>query len=194
MKRKKTYTVGFRRKKKGLTDYRKRLKILSSNKPRLVVRKSLKNIQAHIVEYDKNGDVVKVKSHSKNLKKFGWEYNTGNVPTAYLVGFLLGKRAKVANLDEAILDIGMQKSTKNSRIYTVLAGSLDAGLKIPHNKEILPGKERVSGKHIADYAKKLKDNEIKKQFGKYIKNNIDPKNITKNFEEVKNNIEKNKGQ
>lgn len=187
------YTVGFRRKRKGLTDYRKRLKILSSNKHRLVVRKSLKNIQAFIVEYSKNGDIVKAKSHSNNLKKFGWEHNTGNVPSAYLVGFLLGKRAKDANLDEAVLDIGLQKSIKGSRIYTVLAGATDAGLKIPHNKEILPSKDRISGKHIAHYAESLGKNEsaLKKQFGKYIKNNVDPLNITKKFEEVKNNIEKN---
>ena len=192
MKRDSIYTLGFSRKRKGLTDYRKRLKILSSNKPRLVVRKSLKNIQAFIVEYDKKGDIVKVKSHSNNLKKFGWEHNTGNVPSAYLVGFLLGKRAKDANLDEAILDIGLQKSIRGSRIYTVLAGATDAGLKIPHNKEILPSKERVSGKHIVHYAESLKKNEsaLTKQFGKYLKNNIDPQNITKKFEEVKNNIEK----
>ena len=187
------YTVGFRRKRKGLTDYRKRLKILSSNKLRLVVRKSLKNIQAFIVEYDKKGDIVKAKSHSNNLKKFGWEHNTGNVPSAYLVGFLLGKRAKDANLDEAVLDIGLQKSIKGSRIYTVLAGATDAGLKIPHNKEILPSKERVSGKHIASYAESLekKESALKKQFGNYIRINVNPQNIIKKFEEVKNNIEKN---
>ena len=192
MKGNKIRTLGFRRKREGFTDYRKRIKILSSNKLRLVIRKSLKSIQASIVEYNKKGDVVKLSFHSQNLKKFGWNYNTGNIPAAYLVGFLLGKRAKDANLDEAILDIGLQKSIKGSRIYTVLAGATDAGLKIPHNKEILPSKDRVSGKHIAHYAESLKKNEsaLKKQFGKYLKNNIDPQDITKKFEEVKNNIEK----
>jgi len=185
------YTIGFRRKRKGLTDYRKRLKILSSKKLRLVVRKSLKSIHASIVEYNKEGDVVKISSHSQNLKKFGWSYNTGNLPAAYLVGFLLGKKAIKAKLDDAILDIGSQKSIKGSRIYTVLAGALEAGLKIPHNKEILPSKERVSGKHITHYAEILKKDEskLKKQFGNCLKNNADPENITKKFEEVKNNID-----
>ena len=175
MKKSSIYTVQFRRKRKGLTNYRKRLKMLVSNKPRLVVRRSLKNIQAAIVEYDKKGDIVKVSSHSSNLKKFGWGYNTGNLPAAYLVGFLLGKRAS-SRFDNAVLDVGLNKSVKGSRIYAVLAGALDAGLKVPHTKEILPGKERITGKHIMEYGASLKKDS-------YI-------NIVKNFEEVKNNIDK----
>src|SRR3989338_7961062 len=144
---KNTYTVQFRRKRKGLTNYWKRLSMLTSNKPRLVVRKSLKNIQAAIIVYGKKGDLVKVSSHSSNLKKFGWSYGTGNLPAAYLVGFLLGKNAKNAKFEEAIFDIGLNKSVKGSRIYAVLAGALDAGLNIPHSKDILPSKERIAGKH-----------------------------------------------
>ena len=93
MKKNSRYVVQFRRKREGTTNYRKRLKILASNKPRLIVRKSLKNMQAAIAEYDEKGDIVKVSSHSSNLKKFGWGYNSGNLPAAYLVGYLLGKRA-----------------------------------------------------------------------------------------------------
>ena len=175
MKKSSIYTVQFRRKRKGMTDYRKRLKILSSNKPRLVVRRSLKNIQAAIVEYNKKGDVVKASAHSSNLKKFGWTYNTGNLPADYLVGFLLGKHVSV-KFDYAIFDMGLNKSVKGSRIYAVLAGALDAGLKVSHDKEILPSKERIMGKHIMAYGELLKkDNYL---------------NIVKNFEEVKNNIDK----
>ena len=192
MKKGSIYTVQFRRKREGATNYRKRLKILSSNKPRLVVRKSLRNIQAAIVEYDKKGDIVKVSSHSSNLKKFGWSYNAGNLPAAYLVGFLLGKRAEKVN--DVVFDIGFNKSVKGSRIYAVLVGALDAGLKVPYNKEILPDRERIMGKHILDYAGLLKKDEslFKKQFGFYLKNNIDIDNIVKKFEEVKNNIDNGK--
>ncbi|MBI2208686.1 50S ribosomal protein L18 [Candidatus Woesearchaeota archaeon] len=195
MKRDSIYTVGFRRKRKSLTNYRKRVKVLSAKRPRLVVRKSLKNIQASIVEYNKKGDIVRVASHSQNLKKFGWNYNTGNIPAAYLVGYLLGKKAKNARLDQVIFDIGLSKSVKGSRLYSVLAGALDAGLNIPCSKEMLPSKERLSGAHIAGYAQSLKKNEalLKKQFGACIKNKIDPENITKNFEQVKGSIDKNFG-
>ena len=181
----------FRRKREGATNYRKRLKILLSNKPRLVIRKSLKNIQAAIIDYDKKGDVVKASVHSSNLKKFGWSYGAGNLPAAYLVGFLLGKRAS-AKSNAAVLDIGINKSVKGSRVYAVLAGALDAGMKIPCSKEILPSKERIMGKHIIDYGEKLKKDEtsFKKQFGAYIKDNNDLSNIAKKLKEVKNSIDK----
>lgn len=189
MRRGNTYTVYFRRKRDGFTNYRRRLKILTSNRPRLVVRKSLKNIQANIVEYDKKGDIVKVSYHSSNLKKLGWNYGTGNLPAAYLVGFMLGAKAKAANFDEAVFDIGLNKSVKGSRIYAVLAGALDAGLKVPHGENILPSKDRISGKHIEDHAQTLKDEQLlRKQFGLYLKNNSDLLSIVKKFEEVKNKI------
>lgn len=191
MRKNSRHIVQFRRKREGTTNYRKRLKMLASNKPRLIVRKSLKNMQAAIVEYDKKGDVVKVSSHSSNLKKFGWSYNSGNLPAAYLVGFLLGKRAG-KKFEEVIFDIGLNKSVNGTRIYAVLAGALDSGLIIPHNKEILPSNERITGKHILDYAGLLKKSEslFKKQFSFYLKNNNEPSNIAKKFEEVKNNIDK----
>jgi|TARA_B100001964_G_C14258280_1_gene613678 large subunit ribosomal protein L18 len=191
MKKSSIYTVQFKRKREGTTNYRKRLKILASNKPRLVIRKSLKNIQAAIIDYDKKGDVVKASAHSSDLKKFGWCYGAGNLPAAYLVGFLLGKRTGEKSND-AVLDIGLNKSVKGSRVYAVLAGALDAGMKVPCSKEILPSSERLIGKHIIDYGEKLKKDEtsFKKQFGTYIKDNNDPSNITKKLEEVKNNIDK----
>ena len=189
MRKDNIYTVYFRRKRKGFTNYRRRLKILTSNKPRLVVRKSLKNIQANIVEYNKKGDIVRVTCHSAILKRIGWNYGTGNLPAAYLVGFMLGAKAKAANFKDAVLDIGINKSVKGSRVYAVLAGALDAGLKVPYGENILPDKDRLSGKHIAAYAQKLKDKEaLKKQFGSYIKNNVDSDSIAKNFEEVKDKI------
>jgi len=192
MKRFKTYTLQLRRKREGSTNYRKRLKILASRKPRLVVRKSLKNIQASIIEYSKKGDIVKITAHSSSLKKFGWKYSPGNLPAAYLVGFLLGKKAS-EKFGEIIFDVGLNKSIKGSRIYGVLSGALDVGLKIPHSKEILPSKERITGKHITNYADILRkdDHSFKRQFGFYVKNNIDPSDIVKNFEEVKNHIDKN---
>jgi len=195
MKRSSIYTVGFRRKRKSLTNYRKRVRVLSSKRPRLVVRKSLKNIQASIAEYNKKGDIIKIASHSQNLKKFGWDYNTGNIPAAYLVGYLLGKKAKNAKLDQVIFDIGQSKSVKGSRLYAVLAGALDAGLSIPCSKEMLPSKERLSGTHIASYAQSLKKDEalLKKRFSACIKNNMDLANISKNFEQVKGSIDKNFG-
>ena len=46
------------------------------------------------MEYHPEGDRVVTYAHSMELKKFGWKKNSGNIPSAYLVGLLLGKRAK----------------------------------------------------------------------------------------------------
>ncbi|MBW2988971.1 50S ribosomal protein L18 [Candidatus Woesearchaeota archaeon] len=143
--------LGFKRKKNGKTDYRKRLRILSSNKPRLVVRKSLKNISAQITEYGENGDKVILAGHSSELKKYGYEGNKGNIPSAYLVGVLIGSKAKKKGIKDLIFDMGLQKSVKGSRIYALLKGCVDAEINIPHSKSILPADDRINGKHIKDF-------------------------------------------
>ncbi len=152
----KTRTVPYRRKREGKTDYRRRLKLLLSHKPRLVIRKSLDNVLVQIVEYDEKGDKVVVSAHSNELKKLGWKFGKGNLPAAYLTGLLAGSKAKKKKINEAILDLGLQTSVKGSRIYACLKGVIDAGIEVPHNAEVLPSNDRVSGKHIADYASKSK--------------------------------------
>lgn len=142
---------GFKRKILGKTNYRKRLKLLLANKPRLVVRKSLKNISAQVVEYGEKGDKIVVSAHSSELKKYGYGRSKGNIPAAYLVGLLAGSKAKKKNIAESVLDIGLQNSVKGSRIYSVLKGCLDAGLKVPHSKDILPIENRIKGEHIKDF-------------------------------------------
>lgn len=187
---KRTYRVQFRRKRSGETNYRKRLKLLLSSKLRLVVRKSLKNIQAQIIEYNPDGDRVTLSVHSRELEKFDWKINKGNMPASYLVGLLIAKKAKKKGIDELILDMGLNKSVKGSRIYTLLKGVVDGGINIAHSDSILPSKERLSGEHIAKYASLLKkdDKEYEKKFSGYIKNKIEPTNLNKYFEEVKKKI------
>ena len=187
----KIYTVGLRRKRKGKTNYKKRLRTLMSDKPRLVIRKSLRNIQANIISYDVKGDRVLSCVHSKELEKLGWKLNKGNLPSAYLVGFMLSKKAKSKGIKNAVLDLGLNKSLKGSKFYATLSGTLDAGLDIPHNPKILPPKERIVGDHIVKYAVELKNDEdsFKKQFNNYIKNNLDPKKFTDYFNEIKVKIE-----
>jgi large subunit ribosomal protein L18 len=143
--------TGFKRKRIGKTNYRKRLKLLLAHKPRLVVRKSLKNIMVQIVEYNEKGDKVIISAHSSELKKYGYDGNKGNIPSAYLVGLLIGNKAKKKNIKDLILDIGLQNSVKGSRIYSVLKGCIDTGLNIPHSKDILPIEDRIKGKHIKNF-------------------------------------------
>jgi len=150
---KSTYTVKLKRKIKGKTDYKKRLRLLLAEKPRLVIRKSVDNIIAQVINYHPDGDKVIATVHSSSLKKLGWKYSTGNLPASYLTGLMLGKKVK-GKVKEAILDIGLQKSVRGSRIYSCLKGFIDAGINVPHDAEILPDAKRISGEHISNDVKK----------------------------------------
>jgi len=150
---KKTRTkVPFRRKREGRTDYKVRLGLLLGEKPRLVVRKSLKHIQAQLISYEPKGDKVLVTAHSKELEKLGWKHSTGNTPAAYLTGYLAGKKMIAKGIKETMLDIGLQ--AKGQRLFAVLKGAGDAGVQIPFDKKVVPKDERLNGDHISkDMAK-----------------------------------------
>ncbi len=147
-----TYNVPYRRKREGRTNYKKRLKLLLSGKTRLVVRKSLQGTYAAMVQYGEQGDKTVVAASPQELRKIGWQFGCGNVPSAYLVGLLLGQKAKKAGVKEAILDSGLHNPVKKSRVYAALAGVIDAGVSVPHSAEVLPQKDRLEGKHIVAYA------------------------------------------
>ena len=190
-RRSKTYRVPHRRRRENKTDYRKRLRLLKSNKPRLIVRKSSNSIICQIIQYNTKGDIVIIQAHSRELKGFGWKAHGGNVSSAYLVGYLCGLKTKNKKIKEAVLDTGLYRSTKGSRIYAALKGVLDAGLQIPHSEEILPNEGRVSGKHIEDYAQKLlKGNKEKYNiiFSIYLKNKLKPEEMIKHFDNIKAKI------
>jgi large subunit ribosomal protein L18 len=155
--------IKFKRRMERKTNYRKRLALLKSGKVRLVIRKSLSNISVQLVNFNPNGDQTVASAVSTELKKFGWT-KTGNIPAAYLTGLLAGKKAKEKNVKEAVLDLGIQTSTKGSRIYAALKGVLDAGVNVPHSKDILPSEDRINGKHISEEISKQFD-DVKKKIG-----------------------------
>ncbi len=183
-------TIGFRRKRQGKTNYKRRINLLKSKKLRIVIRKSLKNVVAQIVEYHPDGDRVLVSADSKELKKSGWKISTGNLPASYLTGLLLAKKALNKGLKEGIVDLGLQRSTKGSRIFAVIKGLLDGGFNLPSSEEIFPSEERMSGKHIEDLAKSCVENKEKyeKQFSHYLKVQVKPEEICKLFNKTKEQI------
>ena len=124
--------------------------MLSSRKLRIVVRKSIRHMLVQIVEYQPSGDRIMLTAKSGQLRKLGWTLGTGNIPAAYLTGYLAGKKALQNGISEAILDIGMQGA--GDRVYAALNGAVDAGLKVPFNKSVLPRQERIKGAHISSYA------------------------------------------
>ncbi len=144
------YAVQHRRKRKHKTNYRTRLKLLTSGKPRLVIRKTNTRIIMQVINYDKKGDVVESVADSSELKKLGWRYGTKNIPAAYLTGMLLGKKTKTK---EAILDMGFAPSVKGSRIYAALKGAIDSGIKVSCSEKMFPDQKRLAGEHLLQEAK-----------------------------------------
>lgn len=145
------YKVAFRRRREGRTNYHQRLKLLLSKEDRIVIRKSSKHIQIQLITAKSEGDLTLSSAISTELKKYGYEASTGNTSAAYLTGLLFGHKTQSKGYEYGILDIGLQASSKGSRIYAALKGIVDSGLEIPHDPSVFPSDERVRGEHIAEY-------------------------------------------
>lgn len=176
-----------RRKMEGKTDYNKRLRLLKSDKPRLVIRRSLNNILIQIVSYTPKGDKSMTSVSSKQLEKLGWKAHRGNIPAAYLTGLLCGTKVK-GKIKELIPDLGIYRLTKGSTIYAALKGIIDAGIAVPHSEEIFPSEDKIQGKDIEKYAKMISKDKYAKQFSKYLKTGVKPEELSLHFNEVKNKI------
>ena len=185
-----TRVVPHRRRRSQKTDFRQRLALVRSGIPRLVIRRSLNNMLCQIIQYGKNGDTVLLAAHSGELKAFGWVISTGNLSAAYLTGLLCATKAKKAGITDAILDAGLARSTKGSRLYAALKGCVDGGLQVPYGTDILPTEDRITGKHIEAYAKLLKTNKdaYEKTFSAYLKAKVAPETFSGHFSAAKTKI------
>ncbi|MHA1377749.1 MAG: 50S ribosomal protein L18 [Candidatus Helarchaeota archaeon] len=188
------YRVRFRRRREGKTDYYYRKRLLLSEIPRLVVRKSLRHFIVQIIVAKINGDVILASAHSKELcRDFGWQLGCGSIPIAYLTGLLAGYKAIKKGVNEVILDLGIYRPIKKTRLFAALKGAVDAGLEVPHSEDVFPDDDHIQGLHISNYAKLLEsDNpeKLKKQFSKYLKLKLDPKKLLDYFSATKEKITK----
>ncbi|RXE55767.1 50S ribosomal protein L18 [Methanoculleus taiwanensis] len=146
------YFVPFRRRKEGKTDYYKRMNLLVADAPRMVVRKTNRQIIVQLVVPEMIGDKTLVAAYSSELAAYGYEGSTSNTPAAYLTGMLFAAKALNAGYDEAILDIGLHRAKPGARVFAALKGAVDAGLEVPYGESILPDESRLKGTHIAEYA------------------------------------------
>lgn len=186
-----TYVVPFKRRGNKSTNYKKRLGLIKSGLPRLVIRSSNKTIIVQFVEYTEKGDKIIHSVDSKKLKKYGWNPKR-NSPTTYLTSYLCSLEAKKKGVKDFVLDIGMTTPSKGAITFIGASAALDAGLSTPFGEEKII-KQRNEGKHIEEYAKKLKqENEAKynQVFSSYIKMGIKPEEISKTFEEVMAKLKK----
>merc|ERR1719199_146031 len=110
-----------------------------------------------------------------------------------------GRKYYVAELDDdkrpfrALLDVGIQRTTTGARVFGALKGAADGGLDIPHSEKRFPGydrdgkdydaevhRERIFGEHIAEYMRKLMDEDSAKyntQFSQFIKHGAGPEEL-----------------
>jgi len=151
------YFVPFRRRREGKTDYYQRTRLVVADVPRMVVRKTNRHIIVQLVTAEMDGDRTLVAANSAELEKYGYKGSTANTPAAYLTGMLFAVKAKKAQQDSAVLDIGLNRATPGARVFAALKGAVDAGLDIPYGEEILPSEERLKGAHIAAYNKNAGD-------------------------------------
>jgi large subunit ribosomal protein L18 len=167
------YRLPFRRRAEGKTNYHKRLKLIKSRRLRCVIRASNTHMVVQIIESKLGGDKILASAHSKELiKRFGWKANTGNIPAAYLTGYLAGLRAKKLNISEAILDLGINYHT--NRVLAAFKGVLNTDIEIPYSEDFFPEnlEEKTKGVHVENYAKTLKSDDPEKYekiFSGYIK-------------------------
>jgi large subunit ribosomal protein L18 len=187
------YRVPFRRRRTGQTNFHLRRRLILSDRPRVVARITNKHSLAQIIEARREGDHTLVSAHSKELEAFGWKGGTGNLSAAYLVGYLLGLKALKKQSPKAILDIGLAIPVYGSRVFAILRGLVEAGMDIPHSDSVFPADDRITGAHIAAYAKTLaKDEEqYKERFVGYDSRGIDPTKLPAHFKTVKKAMEKN---
>ncbi len=151
------YFVPFRRRREGKTDYYQRTRLVVADAPRMVVRKTNRHIIVQLVTAEMDGDRTLVAANSKELEKYGYKGSTSSTPAAYLTGMLFAVKAKKAQQESAVLDIGLNRATPGARVFAALKGAVDAGLDVPYGEEILPSEERLKGAHIAAYNKNAGD-------------------------------------
>jgi large subunit ribosomal protein L18 len=143
---------------------------------------------AEIVKAEAGGDKVVAYAHSAELaKNYGWLGATGNISSAYLTGLLCGFKALNQGVEKAVLDVGLHNPSKGSRIFAALKGALDAGLKVPFDKVMLPDEKRITGLHIVEYAKLLSSNPeaYQRRFSFQLSKGLKPEELSVHFEQVK---------
>lgn len=112
------------------------------------MRKTRSETIVQFVTFHREGDRVVATATSRELRRFDWRGHAGNVPAAYLTGYLAGRRAKAAGVEAAVLDIGLHPPTRGNRVFAALRGIQEAGVEVPSGEAVLPEEARLRGEHL----------------------------------------------
>merc|ERR1712187_177800 len=105
-----------------------------------------------------------------------------------------------------VLDTGLKKTSLGSKVFSVLKGAVDGGLKIPHTYKRFIGYDKtvsenkydpdtmnkyIHGSHISQYMEELKEEEADRfcrQFSQYLNYKIKPDDLDKLYKKVQAEI------
>jgi large subunit ribosomal protein L18 len=184
-----SYIRTLKRIRRNKTNYRKRESVLISRQNFITIKVSNQNVLAQILKPQIKGDIVITSVHSRELIGYGWRGSLNNIPACFAIGMLLGNKAKEKGIKKAILYIGNDQFT--SRIGACLKGIVQAGIDVPVSDESFPDESRLRGKHIADYAQKIKTEGIEKYnrlFSSLLRGGLKPEDYQTHVKEVSTKI------
>ncbi len=99
----------------------------TADRPRLVVFRSLKNIEGQVVDDDAHRTLIGLSTLNPELKDFKAEGQNRRVEHAYAAGKLLGERAKAQGIDTVVFDRGGYKY--HGRVKAFADGAREGGLE-----------------------------------------------------------------
>jgi large subunit ribosomal protein L18 len=99
----------------------------TSARPRLVVFRSLKNIEGQIVDDDAGRTVLGVSTLAPDLKAFTPEGKNRRVEQSFAAGKLLAERAKAQGIEAVVFDRGGYKY--HGRVKAFADGAREGGLQ-----------------------------------------------------------------
>jgi large subunit ribosomal protein L18 len=97
----------------------------TTERPRLTVFRSLKNLYAQIIDDEKGVTLCEASSRSKDLQSK--IPSGGNIPAAKLVGAALAERAKAKNIEQVCFDRNGYRY--HGRVKALADAAREAGLK-----------------------------------------------------------------
>ena len=107
--------------------YRVRNKVAgTAERPRLVVFRSLRNLEGQIVDDDSGCTLAGLSTLSADLKDFKAEGKNSRTEKAYAAGKLLGEKAKAQGIDSVVFDRGGYRY--HGRVKAFADGAREGGL------------------------------------------------------------------
>ena len=98
----------------------------TAERPRLVVFRSLKNIEGQVVDDDSSRTIVGLSTLAEELRGFKAESRNPRVEAAREAGKLLAKKAKDAGVEQVVFDRGGYKY--HGRVKAFAEGAREGGL------------------------------------------------------------------